>query len=88
MGTFLFFLSLYVFSLASTVKAARTGKSLFFPNFRKIDEVYFLGRKKVWNTWSGKLIYYIQLLFHLSFATLLLLFLILFIISGITILAK
>ena len=69
----IFFILIYVLSLVSTIKAARTGKGLFFPNFRRIDEVYFLGMKRIWNTWWGKLGYYLQLLFHLSTVVILLL---------------
>ena len=69
----IFFILIYVLSLVSTIKAARTGKGILFPNFRRIDEVYFLGMKRIWNTWWGKLGYYLQLLFHLSTVVILLL---------------
>ena len=66
------FILIYILSLVTVIKAARTGKGLFFPNFRKIDEVYFLGMKKVWSTWWGKLGYYLQLIFHLATVVILL----------------
>jgi len=56
---------IYFLSLATVIKAARTGRGIFFPNFRRIDEAYFYGTKKVWNTWWGRLGYYLQLIFHL-----------------------
>lgn len=56
---------IYIFSLVSIIKAARAGKGIFFPSFRRIDEIYFLGMKRVWNTWWGKSSYYLQLIFHL-----------------------
>ncbi|MDR0541605.1 MAG: hypothetical protein LBH19_05260 [Dysgonamonadaceae bacterium] len=70
----LFFIPVYALSLITVIKAARTGKGLFSPNFRRIDEVYFLGAKRVWNTWWGKLGYYTQLLFHIASFIILLLF--------------
>jgi len=60
------FIILYIASLISLVKAIRIGRGLFFPDFRRIDEAYFGGAKNVWNTWHGKLGYYLLLLFHLS----------------------
>jgi len=62
----IFAILLYAFSLVSLIKAARTGKGLFFPNFKRIDEVYFLGMKKVWSTWWGIMCYYFLLITHLS----------------------
>ena len=87
MWTVIFLIFLYIFSLVSTIKAACTGKGLFFPDFKRIDKVYFLGAKNVWNTWWGKLGYYIQLLFHLS-VIILLLFMIIYGIIYIHSLAK
>ena len=65
MGT-IFAILLYVLSLVSLIKAARTGKGLFFPNFKRIDEVYFFGMKKAWSTWWGIMCYYFLLIIHLS----------------------
>jgi len=61
----IFFILIYVLSLVTVIKAAITGRGLFLPDFKRIDEIYFLGMKSVWNTWWGILGYYLQLIFHL-----------------------
>jgi len=63
MGSTIIIILLYILSVVTVIKAARTGRGLFFPNFRRIDEIYFGGTKKVWNTWWGMLGYYLQFIF-------------------------
>jgi len=75
MGT-IFAILLYEISLVSLIKAVRTGKGLFFPNFKRIDEVYFFGMKKVWSTWWGIMCYYFLLIIHLSIFAFFILFVI------------
>ena len=64
MGTIILILS-YLLSLGAGIKAMITGRGILFPNFKRIDTIYFGGTERVWSTWWGILCYYILLLFNL-----------------------
>ncbi|MDR0681171.1 MAG: hypothetical protein LBG15_04875 [Dysgonamonadaceae bacterium] len=61
----LFLIFFYIFSLIVLIKAMINGKGIFFPIFKRIDEKYG-NIYPVWDTWWGKLGYYINLIFNLS----------------------
>jgi len=67
MWTIIFLIIIYFFWLQTFIETASIGKSLFFPNFVEIADAYYLSKYN-WNSWHGKMFYYIGLLFNLIIA--------------------
>ena len=66
MATIIFLIGIYLLTLYQVIFAAVHGKHVLYPNFRLVDEKMIYGTR-VWNTWYGKLCYYLFLIFHICF---------------------
>jgi hypothetical protein len=71
MGTILL-IALLAYTFYSYIRIVIYGKGVLFPNFERIDRKlheklgYPSFGRKLWNTWWGKICYYLLLIFYLS----------------------